>query len=110
MQWLDDNAVLVAFVFSAVVVLVAIVHLALRAWSLYKGAKRQMGRVTPLTTALQQEAGRLQARADAIPRRQAEIQASVVATQRHAAALGVMATHATQARRTLLAPLRYIGR
>ncbi|MCB0882982.1 MAG: hypothetical protein KDC33_12310 [Thermoleophilia bacterium] len=110
MEWLADNAVLVAFLFAAVVVLAAMALAGWRGWRLYRAARAEGVRVTALTDSLSAEAARLQARADAIPRRQAEIQGTVGRIQREAAVLGVMASHATAARRTLMAPLRYIGR
>ena len=110
MGWLADNAVLVAFLFAVVVVVAAMALAGWRGWRLYRAARAEGVRVTAITDRLGAEAARLQARAEAIPLRQAEIQGTVARIQREAAALVVMAAHASSARRTLMAPLRYIGR
>lgn len=110
MRWLSDNAVLVSFLVALVAVLAAIAYAALKGWALYRGSKRQVARVTPLTAGLQNRVAAAQAKADRIPRRQGDIQARLEHAKAHAAAVGVMASHASRAQRTLLAPLRYIGR
>ncbi len=110
MQWIHDNLVLVAFLVALVAVLAAIAYAALRGWALYRAAKREMGRVTPITDRLSQGAAALQQRQAELPRRQAEIQDTVASIQRHGQVLGVLASHASTSRRTLMGPLRYIGR
>lgn len=110
MQWVWDNAVLLAFLVGLVAALAGLALLGARAWGAYRavrGASRQLGAAGQ---ALSAEAARVSAAVAALPERQAEIQAAVEQLRERAQALGVLARHVVIAQRILLGPLRYMGR
>jgi DMSO reductase anchor subunit len=109
-QWLVDNAVLVAFIVFLVLLLGSLAHLGLRAWRAFRRVRRASRALGAAAQALSADVQRVSDAVAALPRRQEELQEAIAQVQRSAAAVGVLARHAVVAQRVLLAPLRYIGR
>lgn len=110
MDWVWDNAVLLAFLVGLAAVLVALAVLALRGWALYRTIRRNTRALGAAAAALSADVQRVADAAALLPERQAEVQQAVADVQRRAAALGVLARHTVLAQRILLGPLRYVGR
>lgn len=109
MDFLADNAVPLSAIFLGVVVLAALGLLALSGLRLWRRVKAAQKRVTREGEALAAQADRLSAALEAMPERQAELQGEIASLQTRAAALGVLASHASESLRALRAPLRYFG-
>ena len=110
MDWIWEHAVLLAVLVAIVAVLAAIAYLALQIWDTWRSVKAANRIVGPAAEALSRDVARVSAAAERVSSRPAEIQAAVAQLQHRAQALGVLATHASLARRVLMSPLRYIGR
>ncbi|HWH15765.1 MAG TPA: hypothetical protein VNT51_13560 [Miltoncostaeaceae bacterium] len=110
MNWIWDNAVLLAFLVGLVAVLVALAVLVLRGLRLYRTVRRSAGTMSAAARALADDVQRVADAAAGVPERQAEIARTLEDVQRQAAALGVLARHTLAAQRILLGPLRYMGR
>lgn len=110
MDFLDDNAVAIAAIVFGVLALAGLVVLgvaALRLWRVLKVVQRQVARAGG---ALSAEVDLLSESLARLPERQAELQGSLEVLSRRAAALGVLASHASEAAAILRSPLRYLGR
>lgn len=107
--WLNDNAVLVAFLVGLVAVLAALVVLGIRTWRAYRQVKSAATVLSAAGGALAADVSRVGAAAAALPERQAELQQAIVDLQRRAAAIGVLARHTVIAQRILRRPLWFVG-
>jgi hypothetical protein len=109
-DWIWDNAVLLAFLVGLAAALIGLALLGLRAWGAWRalrGATRSLGAAGQ---ALAADAARVSAAVSALPQRQAEVQAAIETLRFRAQALGVLSRHVVLAQRVLLGPLRYLGR
>jgi uncharacterized protein YlxW (UPF0749 family) len=109
-DFIVDNAVGLSAIALGVLVLagLAIAGIAgLRLWRAVRSAQR---RATAAAAELAAETDRLSASLAQLPERQAELQASITALQRRAAAAALLARSASEALAVLRAPLRYLGR
>lgn len=107
--WLNDNAVLVAFLVGLIAVLAALAVLGVRAWRAYGQVKSAATVLSAAGGALAADVNRVSAAAAALPERQAELQQAIVDLQRRAAAIGVLARHTVIAQRILRRPLWFVG-
>lgn len=110
MDWIWDNAVLVAFLIGLVAILVSLLLLALRGWRLYKDVRGATASLNASAAVLSADVQRVTDAVNALPRRQADIQTAIADVQRSAAALGILAGHLSASQKTLMGPLKYIGR
>lgn len=101
-----DNLVLVAFLVGLAGVLAGLAVLGLSGLRLWRSAKSAMGVAGAAGQELTAEVTRLQSAVDALPARQAEVQAEVEDLTRRVAALGVVASAAGR----LLGAVRAPGR
>lgn len=110
MDFIVDNAVAISAVILGALVLLGLLVLAIAGWRLWRVISATKARVGEAGAALAAEGERLQAALDELPGRQAELQGAIDSLGRRAAALGVLASSASEAAEVLRAPLRYIGR
>lgn len=110
MQWLVDNAVLVAFIVWLVLVLASLAYLGLRGWQAYRRLRRSSKVLGAAAQTLSADVQRVSDAVAALPRRQEELQEAILQAQRSAAAVGILARHAVVAQRILLSPAKYLGR
>jgi hypothetical protein len=106
-DFIVDNAVALSAIFLGVVVLAALAVLAVAGLRLWRRTRVAQKRIERETEALTAQTDRLSAALAEMPERQAELQGRIEALQGRVEALGVLASSAMEARKTLRAPLRY---
>lgn len=99
-----------AFLIAVAAVVASLALLGLRGWRLYKDVRGASKTLSASAAILSADVQRVTDAVNALPRRQAEIQAAVTDVQRTAAALGILAAHLSASQKTLMGPLKYIGR
>jgi hypothetical protein len=109
-QWLIDNAVLVAFLAGLVAVLVALVVLAVRMLGAYRRVRTATVALSAAGGALAGDVDRVTAALAALPERQAEVQQAIADLSQRAAAVCVLARHYLVAERILRSPFWFVGR
>jgi HAMP domain-containing protein len=110
MDFVVDNAVQLSAVTLGVLVVAGLAVLGIAGFRLWRVVRAAQKRVEKAGAELAAEGDRLQASLDALPGRQAEVQAAIASLQRRVAVLGVLSSSAGQAADVLRAPLRYLGR
>jgi hypothetical protein len=108
-SWLNDNAVLVAFLVGTVAVLAAIAVLVVRGLRAWRQVRSAATVLSAAGGALADDVSRVSAALAALPERQAELQQAITDLQRRAAAVGVLARHTMIAQRILRRPLWFVG-
>jgi hypothetical protein len=109
-MWLADNIVAVSAIFLGLCVLVGLIALAVTGTRMYRQFRRTNARVAePMErlTASLETTERLQAE---IPLRQEALDVSLAELQVQARAIGILASHASEAMTILRSPLKYVGR
>ena len=105
-----DNAVPLSAIALLVLVLASLLILGIAGLRLWRTLRAVQRRVAAAGAELAAEGERLSAAVARMPERQAELQAAIDGLSRRTAALGVLASSASEAAAVLRAPLRYLGR